>query len=228
TLSANRFDSDARQHRSAKHRAVRRRSLRENTRRALAIGPCWSRCTTCSRAGVALTLAQEVLPCWEDSSRCAESRPRRALAESHLGPKLGEARVGADGVGHWLDVQVDETVDSFLVGELEQAEGLIGFSQRDMDSRRVQAGNESGTAQLLQFQKCATGFSRIACKGLGITIGHKHHGSVAGELPRPLEGFYGLRVHLFLGVRGAEPELRGHIAWMQLHDLQRLFNRRVI
>ena len=53
--------------------------------------------------------------------------------ESHPGHELGEARVGAQGVGHGIDVQVDEAVDAFLVGKVEQAEGFVFIIKADVN-----------------------------------------------------------------------------------------------
>ena len=66
--------------------------------------------------------------------------------ESNLGHDLGEARVGTNGVGHGVDAEVHQAIDFFLVREIEKAEGFVGFSKRDVDSRGVQTGNEPSVA----------------------------------------------------------------------------------
>jgi hypothetical protein len=43
------------------------------------------------------------------------------LVESDLGHQLGEARVGAQEVGPRINIQVDEAVNAFPEGEVEQA-----------------------------------------------------------------------------------------------------------
>jgi len=47
--------------------------------------------------------------------------------QADLGHELGEARVGAQGVGHRVDVQVNEPVDPFPIGEIQLAKGVVGL-----------------------------------------------------------------------------------------------------
>jgi hypothetical protein len=60
-----------------------------------------------------------------------------SLVQADLSHELREARVGAQGVGHRIDVQVDEAVDAFLEGKVEQAKGFVFFTKADVDSRGV-------------------------------------------------------------------------------------------
>ena len=68
------------------------------------------------------------MDCWESCG---------SLVQANLDHEPGKARVGADGVGHRIDVQVDEAVDAFLVSEVEQAEGFVRFAQADVDGRGI-------------------------------------------------------------------------------------------
>jgi hypothetical protein len=148
--------------------------------------------------------------------------------ESDLGHELGEARVGADGVGHGIDVQVDQAVDAFLVGEVEQAEGFVRFAQADVDSCRVQIRNETCARELLQLLESCSSFLNIPSQGLGVAISHEHRGIVTGELAGALKGFDGLRIHFLLAIGGAEPELRQQKIGMEFDDLLRFVDGGVI
>ena len=68
--------------------------------------------------GRSSNLGGGVLPFRQGFRGCKEFC-RTGLVESNLGHELGETRVGAQGVGHGIDIQVDEPVDAFLEGEVE-------------------------------------------------------------------------------------------------------------
>src|SRR5258708_24951174 len=74
----------------------------------------------------------------------------------------------------------------------------------------------------LEFLQHTVCLIRITRQGLSMTISHEHCQFVAGELAGALEGLDRLRIHFLLTLRGAQPELRGYGARMQLYDLQRL------
>jgi hypothetical protein len=50
-----------------------------------------------------------------------------SLVEADLGHELGEARIGAKRVRHRLNFEVNQIVDLFLVGKVEEVKGLIFF-----------------------------------------------------------------------------------------------------
>src|SRR5439155_25910867 len=74
---------------------------------------------------------------------------RRGLVETDFGHELGEARVGAERVGHWVSIQVDEAVDLFVVGEVEEAKGFVGFAETDMNGGGIHIGDEAFARKLL-------------------------------------------------------------------------------
>ena len=59
------------------------------------------------------------------------------LVEADLGHELGKTWVGAQGIGHGVHVEVDEAVDAFLIGKVQQAKGFLGFAEADVDGCRV-------------------------------------------------------------------------------------------
>ena len=90
-------------------------------------------------------LEREIDPIRKDSPYYAGTPSRRRSVQADLGHELGEAGVGADAVGHGIDIEVDEPVDFFLEGKVQQAKRFVFFAQADMDSRRVQTRDELGS-----------------------------------------------------------------------------------
>src|SRR5216684_192387 len=77
-------------------------------------------------------LVQESAECFRRSG--TELRfEATSLPKADLGHELGEARVGAQRVGHGINVQVHEAVNAFVIGEGQQAEGFVWFPQPHVD-----------------------------------------------------------------------------------------------
>src|SRR6266849_11126459 len=111
--------------------------------------------------------------CWESC--------RRGLTQADFGQELREAGVGAEWIRHRLDAEVNQVVDLFLVGEVEESEGLVFFPQPHVDGGGVDIRNESSAAKLLQLVERVASFPGIAGQSLRVAVGHKHCGHVAGE-----------------------------------------------
>src|SRR5438477_12718921 len=111
-------------------------------------------------------------------------RGSRGLVEPDLGHELGETRVGAQRVGHGVDVQVDEAVDFFLEGEVQQSEAFVFFPQSKVDGRRVQIRDEPGSRLLLQLLEGRSRCGGMSCRRMGMTVSHKYGGFIARGLTR--------------------------------------------
>jgi len=76
----------------------------------------------------------------------------------------------------WIDVQVDEAVDAFLIRQGSSSGRLVRFAQADVDGRRVQIRNETCARELLQLLEGCSSFLNIPSQGLSVAISHEHRG----------------------------------------------------
>jgi len=75
--------------------------------------------------------------------------------QADLGQELVEAWIGAQGVCHGFDLQVDEAVDALLIGGVEILESLVFVAQADIMEAGPADGRPSGKRVLTPQRRWA-------------------------------------------------------------------------
>src|SRR6266404_1818048 len=104
----------------------------------------------------------------------------RLLGEMKLFNQCLEARFGAERIGHWVHVEIQEAVIAFCVGFVEPVHRGVFFAKATMDGSKVKRGN------VPRFRKKAKVRKGVACTHL--ITGKSERVTVQGDHDRMIAG----------------------------------------
>ncbi len=90
--------------------------------------------------------------------------------EADLGHELGEARVGAERVGHGLSTQIDEAVVALLVGAIKPVEGRSVFAETSVNGGEVERGNVPRLGKVMKFAESFASATGVASESKRVSV----------------------------------------------------------